>query len=443
LNEPLWTTTVLLVTFAQFLPVGLLCVLWLRQGKFHQATTMYVASALIPTTSFTLFMPEIFLLVGMMGYILFIRVIFFLENQRTARNLTAISVLLYLGSITIRLVFPIPVINFGSFVPVILYILPVMVLILFTLLDQIGTRYLRNALQVSEEARKELEGSYRRLEEQTAALERSELALSKLATRLENRNQELELTNNELKTFSFIISHDLRAPLINLKGFTKELHYAMEQVGPVAKISLPGLSTQNRETTVQLLERDIPEALTFIDSATSRMDRLLDALLKLSQFSGRQLVLEQLDMETAAQKVIEALTLDMPDDNDIKFIVGSLPQIQADRTSMNHILTQLLNNAIQYLSPDRPGKIEIFAEDADLKTTFHIRDNGQGIAETEMHKLFQPFRQIGEREFEGVGMGLAFVQTLVRRHGGRVWCESEEGIGSTFSFTVAKEITPA
>jgi signal transduction histidine kinase len=92
------------------------------------------------------------------------------------------------------------------------------------------------------------------------------------------------------------------------------------------------------------------------------------------------------------------------------------------------------------LDPDRPGKIDVWAEENERETVFHIRDNGQGIAEQDMSKLFEPFRRIGNNKIPGEGMGLAYVQTLVRRHNGRIWCNSEVDIGTTFSFTIAKQL---
>jgi signal transduction histidine kinase len=90
-----------------------------------------------------------------------------------------------------------------------------------------------------------------------------------------------------------------------------------------------------------------------------------------------------------------------------------------------------------YLDPHRPGKIEIRAERNHAETTFHIRDNGRGIDKKDLHAVFELFRRVGKQDVPGEGMGLAYVQTLVRRHGGQIWCESEVGVGTTFSFTIS------
>jgi signal transduction histidine kinase len=100
----------------------------------------------------------------------------------------------------------------------------------------------------------------------------------------------------------------------------------------------------------------------------------------------------------------------------------------------------ILTNAVNYLEADRPGKIEIWGERNHQETTFHISDNGRGIALGDMHKVFELFRRAGKQDVPGEGMGLAYVRTLVRRHGGQIWCESKLGSGTTFSFTISNQL---
>ena len=123
----------------------------------------------------------------------------------------------------------------------------------------------------------------------------------------------------------------------------------------------------------------------------------------------------------------------------ITVTLGDLPVVAADLVSMEQIFGNILTNAVSYLDPERPGEIEISAERKADETTFRIRDNGRGIAKDDMEKVFAPFRRAGKQDVPGEGMGLAYVQTLVRRHGGRIWCESEAGVGTTFAFTIPRE----
>jgi signal transduction histidine kinase len=120
--------------------------------------------------------------------------------------------------------------------------------------------------------------------------------------------------------------------------------------------------------------------------------------------------------------------------------IGSLPAVTADRTAMEQIMGNLLANAVTYLVPGRPGHLDIRGERHELETVFHVCDNGRGIAAADLPKLFQPFSRLGEPVAPGEGMGLAYVQTLVRRHGGRITCESTPGRGTTFTFTISNRL---
>jgi signal transduction histidine kinase len=99
-------------------------------------------------------------------------------------------------------------------------------------------------------------------------------------------------------------------------------------------------------------------------------------------------------------------------------------------------MSNILMNAVTYLDPERPGEIEITGQRKHNETHFQVRDNGRGIAENDMHKIFELFRRAGEQDVPGEGMGLAYVRTLVRRYGGRIWCESDLGVGTTFTFSI-------
>jgi signal transduction histidine kinase len=303
---------------------------------------------------------------------------------------------------------------------------------LFAFLDQLGTRYLQTALDLSEKARTEIEHSY-------AALTESENELSKLADNLEKRNRELHQVNEELKSFAYIISHDLRAPLINLKGFSGELREAMDLIQPAAKKGQLQFSDHQQEEIRFALEEDVPEALGFIESSVGRMESLINALLQLSRFGRRDLKFEQVNINEIVQTTIKLMSHQTAK-KEVDITIEDLPVIKADYVSIEQIIGNLISNAVNYLQPDRSGKIAIWAEDKDSEIWFHVKDNGRGIAARDMKKLFEPFRRIGSEDVPGEGMGLAYVQTLVRRHSGRIWCNSEVGVGSTFTFSIAKEL---
>jgi len=250
---------------------------------------------------------------------------------------------------------------------------------------------------------------------------------------------ELEQANEEVKQFAYIVSHDLRSPLANLKGFAAELRFALEVVGSAMDTTLSHLDEKQRQDVVMALDEDVPEALGFIDSSVTHMDRFISALLKLSRLGRRELHLEPVDMEALVQATLQTLGHQL-EERQVEVTVGPLPEMVADRTSMEQIMGNLLGNAVKYLDPDRPGEIEITAERGTNETTFRVRDSGRGIAEDDMDKVFAPFRRVGRQDVPGEGMGLPYVQALVRRHGGRMWCESELGVGMTFSFTISNHL---
>jgi len=250
---------------------------------------------------------------------------------------------------------------------------------------------------------------------------------------------ELEQRNEELKQFTYIVSHDLRAPLVNIKGFAAELRISLEAIHSAMDAVAFHLDEKQKQALTIALQEDVPEALNFIDSSVTRMDSFISVLLKLARLGRRVLDVEPIDMNALVQATLKTLAHQI-EERQVKVTVAPLPEVIADRTSMEQIMGNILNNAVIYLAPDRPGEIELTAERRVNETTFHVHDNGRGIAKADMPQVFAPFRRAGRQDVPGEGMGLAYVQTLVRRHGGRILCESEEGVGTTFTFTISNHL---
>lgn len=246
---------------------------------------------------------------------------------------------------------------------------------------------------------------------------------------------ELERSAAETRQFVYIVSHDLRAPLVNLKGFAAELRSAMEHIGPALAQTLQHLPATEQHILQAAIAEDVPEALEFIDASVSQMDRFINALLKLSRLGYRELKRELLDMNTLVTHVLQTLAHQI-EERGASVTVHPLCNVIADYTAMEQIVANILNNAVIYLEPTRPGHIEVSSEYKHNLTTFSIRDNGRGIAPGDIAQIFTPFRRAGKPDVPGEGMGLAYVKTLVRRHGGHIWCESEPGVGTTFTFTI-------
>jgi len=166
----------------------------------------------------------------------------------------------------------------------------------------------------------------------------------------------------------------------------------------------------------------------------------VNAIQKLSSLSHHELHLKPTDMNGLVQETLNRLAHQI-EERQVAVTVGPLPEVVADRAAMAEIMIHLLKNAVAYLDLGRPGAIEISAERRRDETLFHVRDNGRGIAEGDRDKVFAPFRRAGRQEVPGEGMGLPYVQTLVRRHGGRIWFVSEVGVGTTFTFTISHDFT--
>ena len=264
-------------------------------------------------------------------------------------------------------------------------------------------------------------------------------AHSKLELRVMERTADLQAANEELKTFTYMISHDLRAPLVNIRGFAGELSMALEDVQSALQTLVPQLDKAQQQAITTAFMQEIPEALNFINSSVNRMNEFINAILKLSRLGRRELNLEPLDMPALVQSTLETLAHQI-EQRGVQVTVDPLPNIVADRTSLEQIFSNILTNAISYLEPNRPGEVEISGDQTERETIFRVRDNGRGIAAEDMSKIFELFRRVGNQNVPGEGMGLAYVRTLLRRYGGRIWCNSEPGVGSVFSFSIPHHV---
>ncbi len=262
-------------------------------------------------------------------------------------------------------------------------------------------------------------------------------AREKLEIRVENRTRELQAANEELKNFAYIVSHDLRSPLVNLKGFAGELSHCLESIRPSLERVPQLLGEEEGKKFSEAFEQEIPEALTFINSSVARMDRLISAVLRLSRIGRREFDVQTVNLEDLVKKIFESLT-HLIQQRSVQVDVGALPEMMGDPIALEQIFGNLLANSILYLEHGRPGKVEVGAESNGNEYVFHVRDNGRGIAREDMGKIFDIFRRAGKQDVPGEGMGLAYVKTLVYRHGGRIWCESELGSGTTFFVTLPK-----
>ncbi len=301
--------------------------------------------------------------------------------------------------------------------------------------DEEFVHFITSAIAV-EERRKRLEterenylqhliASKERLENEVRERERAE-------KELQTYSEKLAQTNEEMKTFAYIVSHDLRAPVTNLRGFISELKMALERSALI-------LSENDPEAAWKAVCDDVDESLGYIESSAGRMDALLTAILKLSRIGRQELVFETIEMDVLLHDILRTFAHQI-ESKGIDVVIGELPNVVADYTSMNQVLGNLLDNAIKYLDPERTGRIEVSGESDKTRTVYHIRDNGLGVPEKDQARIFEIFQRAGVHPVPGEGMGLAYVRSIVRRHGGEISCASTPGAGSAFSFSIPKHL---
>jgi signal transduction histidine kinase len=267
-------------------------------------------------------------------------------------------------------------------------------------------------------------------------------ALDRLNAGLEHqvrvRTADLTRANEEIQRFAYIVSHDLRAPLVNVMGYTSEL----EQAGKIIDKAI-AVAERQREVdadVVTAVRDDMPEAIGFIRASTEKMDRLINAILKLSREGRRNLTPEHLDMTAMVRNIADSVRHQTVAAG-AEITVEDLPGLDSDRLSMEQILGNLIDNAVKYLDAARAGRIVVTGQDAPGGwAVYRIADNGRGISGRDHERIFELFRRSGKQDQAGEGVGLAFVRNSVRRLGGDITVESELGKGSTFILKFPKRL---
>ena len=251
-------------------------------------------------------------------------------------------------------------------------------------------------------------------EDQKAAEEVIRQLNVSLEKRVAERTAQLEASNKELEAFAYSVSHDLRAPLRAIDGYSQILQQEFEQ-----KLNEEG----NR-------------LLNNIRINATKMDNLITSLLALTRVSRSQLNFLPIDMTTLVKLVIDEV---VSAEVQAKFVftVNELPVAYGDPTLIHQVWANLISNAIKYTLPKEERKIEISGFEKEGVCTYAIRDNGVGFNQKYVDKLFHLFQRLHkETEFDGTGVGLAIVQNIISRHGGKVWAEGEVDIGAAFYFTI-------
>ncbi|HEX8989174.1 MAG TPA: ATP-binding protein [Rhodocyclaceae bacterium] len=245
---------------------------------------------------------------------------------------------------------------------------------------------------------------------------------AQLEQRVAARTAELENANKELESFSYSVSHDLRAPLRAIDGYS---HILVDDYG-------------------DKLDDEARRLLSVVRRNAARMEQLIDDILEFSRMGRRDMERRPIDMAALARDIFEELTATMPDRR-IGFEIGDVPPACGDGAMMRQVLSNLLSNAIKFTSIRSEASIRFDGRPGELENEYRIADNGAGFDMQYADKLFGVFQRLHSAdEFEGTGIGLAIVKRIVARHGGRVWAEARIDDGATFYFTLPRgECAPA
>jgi signal transduction histidine kinase len=266
-----------------------------------------------------------------------------------------------------------------------------------------------------------------------------------LEATIDERTADLREANDEIQRFAYIVSHDLRSPLVNIMGFTSELEQLRDDIfkriaalrqasaspAPTGEAAAePALEEEDEQ-----LAQDFSEALEFIKSSIAKMDRLISAMLNLTREGRREF--EPVPIDT--RELIEAMVTTVAHqaaEAEARIRIDPLPQIVSDRLALEQIFSNLLDNALKYLKPGVPGEISVRGRTKLGFAIFEIADNGRGIDPKDHQRIFDLFRRAGAQDKPGQGIGLAHVRALVRRLGGTMSVSSELHYGSTFTITL-------
>jgi PAS domain S-box-containing protein len=255
---------------------------------------------------------------------------------------------------------------------------------------------------------------YRGVDTDITERQRAEQALKESMANLEQSSSQLAATNKELEAFSYSVSHDLRAPLRSIDGFSQAL----------------------LEDYAKKLDKTGQDYLGRLRAASQKMGELIDGILKLSRLTRSEMHHVPTDLSTMAEEIVDKLRETQPE-RQVKFAIAKNLTANGDPQLLRVLMENLLTNAWKFTGKNPRAKIEFNVERNNGRKAYFIRDNGAGFDMAYADRLFGAFQRLHEAtEFPGTGIGLATVQRIINRHGGTIWAEGALGKGATFHFTL-------
>lgn len=262
-----------------------------------------------------------------------------------------------------------------------------------------------------------------------------------LEERVRERTAELGRANEEIQRFAYIVTHDLRAPLVNIMGFTSELEQGVSTLQGFVSTVAARESGPEVEAARLAAQEDLPEAVGFIRSSTRKMDGLINAILKLSREGRRVMKPERIELPALVEAATRSVAHQVAEAEGEVSVDVQVPTLFTDRLSLEQILGNLLDNAVKYRRPDVPLRIRVrVVRQPGGLVSLSVEDNGRGIDSQDRERVFELFRRSGRQDKPGEGIGLAHVRTMARNLGGDVTLNSTFGEGSVFTLTLPADM---
>ncbi len=247
---------------------------------------------------------------------------------------------------------------------------------------------------------------------------------------LKKSNDSLELKNRELQRFARIIRHDLGNPLFSVEALAKCIESYCGRASET--MDAPRLDRKRKDAIRTVLQSDIPNSVESIQESVELMKKLLEGLRQVAAVGHRPLQITQVDMNRLLKQVTASMDARAAQAG-ASVRVGDLPACQGDLVQLNEVFSNLLDNALKYLDPERPGRISIVGRREGAMSVYTVEDNGVGIAHGQHERVFEIFQRLNvDDRVDGEGLGLSIVRRLVERHHGRIWLESAPGRGTRF-----------
>ncbi|WP_206239125.1 sensor histidine kinase [Novosphingobium terrae] len=264
------------------------------------------------------------------------------------------------------------------------------------------------------------------------------MANTGLEAAVQERTAELKRANSEIQRFAYIVSHDLRSPLVNVMGFTAEMEIATQTLTALLDEAQAQRPDTIAPATDSIIREDLPQAIRFIRSSTEKMDRLINAILRLSRLGRREIAPEWLDMNALVQGVVDTLHMRIEESGAQVEIASPLPRLFSDRMGLEQMIANLVENALKYGAGAAPPQIRISGREIGERIEISVADQGRGIDPRDHERVFDLFRRSGQQDRPGEGIGLAHVRALAYRLDGTVMVDSTLGKGATFTINLPR-----